>query len=564
MSGDAYQFIVDQSQDFITLISRNYVYEIVNDTYAAGMGVDKSELLGRTVADVWGREKFESTIKGYLDSCFGGEEVHYIDRFEFGALEKNLHVSYYPYPPESDTVTHALVFSHDVTRLSEVENKLANFEYRDPLTGLYNRRSLSNMLDRELTRARREGGGGRLRAILFIHLRNFRDINQTLGHQIGDLLLENTGLRVKESVRDSDYVFRFEGSNLVAVLTSMAQSMDAAIVAQKIHDTVTLPYRYRAQDVIIPCHIGVALYPQDGLDGEVLVQRANSAVIEAQNRNEAFLLYDHSLHERAMHRMALRTEITRAFGGEQFRLHYQPIVTLDGTIVGVEALVRWQHPTRGLVPPGDFIEVAEESGSISAIDKWVIYEAVQRLATWYYRYGIFCTVNVSAAEFNDEYLVEVVTNALESEGVPPEALRLEITESRCMEDPDSAVERIKRIRASGVEVWIDDFGTGHSSLGYLKQLPVTVIKIDKVFADDLAADSTEEAYLAGIATGIRARGKEIVVEGVSRAEQMPVLQRIGAGYAQGYFFGKPVSAQELEVLLAARLSPVPDSGDKPE
>ncbi|MFP4484005.1 MAG: EAL domain-containing protein, partial [Spirochaetaceae bacterium] len=555
MNPDTYQFIVDQSQDFITLINRDYVYEIVNHTYARGMGLDKEDLVGKSVADVWGREKFESTIKGYLDRCLAGEEVHYIERFEFGRLEKNMHVSYYPYPPGSESPTDVLVFSHDVTRLSEVEDKLAAVEYRDPLTGLYNRRSLTAMLARELGRARRETGPGRLRGVLFIHLRNFKHINQTLGHQIGDLLLENTGLRVKESVRESDLVFRFEGTNLVVLLTSMAQSVDAAVVARKIHDTVTVPYRHRDQDIVISCHIGVSIYPQDGDDGELLVQRANSAVIEAENLNEPFLLYDQNLHERAVQRMELRTEIARAVGEQQFLLHFQPIVTIDGRIIGAEALVRWNHPARGMVPPGDFIAVAEESGSISAIDKWALYAVAAHLADWYPRFGIFCSVNLSAAEFNDEYLVEVVKAALDAEGVPPEALRLELTESRCMDDPDMAVRRIQQVRDLGVDVWIDDFGTGQSSLSYLKRLPVPVIKIDKTFADDLAHGQDEEAYLASIVAGIRARGREVVVEGVTSAAQVEVLKRIGCSYAQGYYFGKPVSAEELEELLESLARP---------
>ncbi len=551
MADRAYQYIVDQSRDFITLINRDYVYEIVNGSYAAGMGLDKSDLLDKSVADVWGREKFEATIKGYLDRCFAGEEIHYIERFEFGAIEKNMHVSYYPYPPESSETSHALVFSQDVTRISEVESKLANFEYRDPLTGLYNRRSLSATLERELGRARRSSEAGKLRGVLFIHLRNFKDINQSMGHQIGDLLLENTGLRVKESVRESDFVFRFEGSNLVVLLTSMSQSLDAAVVAQKIHETVTVPYRYKDQDIVIPCHIGVSIFPQDGEDGDLLVQHANSAVIEAQDGDEPFLLYDQSLHERAVQRMELRTELARAIGQEQLVLHFQPIVTLDGEIIGAEALVRWNHPVRGLVQPSDFISVAEEAGTISAIDKWALYAVAAQLRGWYSRYGVFCSVNLSAAEFNDEYLGDVVRGALDSAGVPPEALRLELTESRCMEDPERAIRRIQEVRDIGVDVWVDDFGTGQSSLSYLKRLPVSIIKIDKMFADDLAEGTEEEQYLESIVGSIHARGRQVVVEGVTSAEQLPVLERIGCSYAQGFYFGRPVPAEELEALLAA-------------
>lgn len=549
MTDQAYQYIVDHTGEFITLINRDYVYEIVNESYASGMGRHKEEILGKSVAEVWGPEKFESTIRDYLDRCFAGEEIHYIETFTFGELEKNMHVSYYPYPPESEAPSHVLVFSHDITRISEIENRLANFEFRDPLTGLYNRRSLNAMLDRELARARREHNSDTLRAILFIHLRNFKDINQTLGHQIGDLLLENTGLRIRESVRDSDLIFRFAGSNLVVLLTNISRSVDAAVVAQKIHESVIVPYRYREQDIVIPCHIGVSLFPQDGEEGEALVQQANSAVIEAQKRDQPFLLYDEALHDRAVRRMALRSELNRAFGEGQLRVHYQPIVTLDGGIVGVEALIRWLHPTRGMIPPGEFIPVAEESGAISAIDKWALYAVTSRLADWHSRFGIFASVNLSAGELNDSYLPDVVKGALATGGIPPEALRLEITESRCMDNPELAIQRIREVREAGVEVWIDDFGTGQSSLSYLKRLPVSVIKIDKMFADDLAEGDQEEAYLESIVRSIRARGKDVVIEGVTTAEQIPVLERIGCAYAQGYYFSRPLSEEALEEVL---------------
>jgi EAL domain-containing protein (putative c-di-GMP-specific phosphodiesterase class I) len=204
-----------------------------------------------------------------------------------------------------------------------------------------------------------------------------------------------------------------------------------------------------------------------------------------------------------------------------------------------------------MVPPSEFVSIAEEAGTISAIDKWALYAVASQLSEWHSRYGIFCSVNLSAAELNDEHLGNVVRGALDSADLPPAALRLELTESRCMDNPEVAIRRIQEVRDLGVEVWVDDFGTGQSSLSYLKRLPVSVIKIDKMFADDLADGAQEEQYLENIVGSIHARGKQVVVEGVTAAEQLPVLRRIGCSYAQGYYYGRPVPAEELESLLAA-------------
>jgi EAL domain-containing protein (putative c-di-GMP-specific phosphodiesterase class I) len=294
----------------------------------------------------------------------------------------------------------------------------------------------------------------------------------------------------------------------------------------------------------------VSLFPDDAQDREALIQHANSAVIEAEAHGEPFMLYNHDLHEAAIARLTLQTELQRAFEAEQFELYYQPIVDEHGIVLGAEGLIRWHHPERGLLKPSDFIELAEQTGTIAAIDKWALYSVSKQMADWVERYDLFCSLNISALEFSDAYLSHVVSGALSNAGgLDPSRLKLELTESRCMDDPDRAVEQIKALREQGIEVWIDDFGTGQSSLSYLKRLPAPVLKIDKVFVEELPDSGEEREYLSHIIGSVHARGKEIVVEGVATRDQMDTLSAMGCRTMQGYFFSEPLPADRFAALL---------------
>ncbi|MEE8442088.1 MAG: EAL domain-containing protein [Spirochaetia bacterium] len=551
--GETYEHIVNRSDDFITLIGRDYRYQIVNDSYCKAMERSRDGILGRSVAEVWGEDRFQSDIKSRLDDCLSGNEVHYVDQFRFGAVQKNLHVSFYPYSDGADDqITHVLVFSHDITRLAEVESRLARFEFRDPMTGLLNRRSLEEMMHAELEKLHRQPGSGP-RALLFITLKNFQKINQSYGHHIGDLLLENTANRVSECIRTTDLVFRFDGTDLVVLLTSITRATGAGMVAQKIADSIGVPYRYRDAVITIESFIGISICPDDGEDVDQLIQLSNSASVEAEEQSFPFLFHDLKRHRLAVSRMTVRSELQHAFAADQFELHYQPILKLgsDGPKpVGVEALIRWNHPQRGIVEPDDFLDIAEESRLIAAIDKWALFRLCSQLSEWDEFPQLFGTLNVSASEFSDEYLPEVVRTALaEHPGLDPVRLRLELTERRCMDDPPTAIARMQELLEMGIEIWIDDFGTGQSSLTYLKQLPAAALKIDKIFLEGIETVERERAYLAGIVESVRARGKQIVVEGVTNDEQLRIVTDLGCDYAQGFHFARPMAAGSLADYL---------------
>ncbi len=546
---DAYEYIVNTSKDFITLINRDYVYELVNDSYCQEMGRSREEILNHSVADIWGKETFKDSLKRYLDRCFAGEEVHYINTFMFGPFEKYMHVSYYPYRT-NDEITHAAVFSHDITSVGEIESKLTNYEYRDPITGLFNRRSLDVILDKEIEKAKRSKFE-KLRAVLSISLENLAKVNQVYGHEIGDLLLENSGLRVRRSLRSSDYVFRFAGSELAAILSNISKNTDAGKVAQKIFNNVSVPYRFKGTDINIRCHIGIAVYPDDGEEKGEIIQKAASALAEAKKRKLDFLLFDAALHDQAVARLNLESEIAKAFEKGQFELYYQPVVDTGGKIHGAEALIRWNHPERGYIAPMDFIPIAEETGLIIPIGRWALFAACRQIAKWKDKYKLYVSINLSAKEFSDSTLLDAIRKAIkQAQDFDPAYLKLEITETKCMDDPERTIQQMQTLLDFGVETFIDDFGTGYSSLGYLKRLPAVTLKIDRLFIEALEESQEERDYLTHIIRTVKSRQKKVLVEGVSSKTQFELLKAMDCDQMQGYLFSPPVPALEFEKLLS--------------
>lgn len=545
---DKYEYIVNSSKDFITLIDRRYTYEIVNDTYCEVVERSKEELLGATVADVWGEEVFNRTIKGYLDRCFEGEYVHYIEQFKFGSFSKYMHVSYYPYF-EYGTLTHALVFSHDITHIGELESKLNHYEYRDPVTGLFNRRSLNVIMDKELERARRSDSE-RLRVLLFIDLMKIEKVVQMHGQEIGDLLLENTGLRISTQLRSSDYIFRFDGNRFAVLLPKVANKLDAGTVANKIHQKITIPYNFKGSDINISCSIGAAVYPDDGDTKESLIQNAMSAMIEAGKDEAEFLLFNSDMHSQATERIYLESSAYRGLEEKQFQIHYQPIVDASFRIVGAEALLRWTHPKLGNISPMVFIPIAEQSGLILTIGKWVLFNVCTQLAEWSGKYPIFVSLNLSAREFSSPDLKDNFMTALSHSGLKnTDCLKVEITETACVQKLNDSIANMHVLDELGVHLYIDDFGTGQSSLRYLKRLPARVLKIDKEFIDDIDTKPDERAFLSNIIRIIKSRNKQVVAEGVSNAEQARHLIDMGCDRMQGFYFSKPLSTEDFCDLL---------------
>lgn len=547
-----FEHIVNVSNDFITLIDRSYRYVIANDAYCREMQKPREVIVGHTVSEVWGQERFLSPIKGYLDRCFNGEEVNNIDKFKFGPFMKYMHITYFPYR-EGNEITGALVFSHDITRISEIESKLTNYEYRDPVTGLFNRRSLSVILEKEIEKARLSPQQD-LRAVVILNLTGMEEISQLHGYEISDLLLENTGLRFRRTLRPSDYVFRFDGYELAAVITDIPDKTALASLASSIYNEVTTPYLHHEQNITLSCAIGVALYPDDGDDAETVTRNALSAMGEAHRRREPYMLFDAQLHAASRRQLLMQGELANAFRQDQLFLDYQPIVTPKGRIVGSEALIRWRHPTRGIVPPMDFIPLAINTGLIDKIGRWVLFNACAQARSWSAISDSFVSINLSASEFRGVHLLDNLAHALKrADDLSPDRIRLEITETESMVDPEATIRRMTDLRKMGVEVFVDDFGTGHSSLSYLKELPASGLKIDKSFINDVGTVEDERQFLRCLIDIIRIRKKLVIVEGISSQAQAWVTNTLPCDMLQGYLFSPPVSAPDFEKLLVSQI-----------
>jgi diguanylate cyclase (GGDEF)-like protein/PAS domain S-box-containing protein len=546
--GTIYETIVNLSNDFITLIDRDYRYIMANDAYCREVQRPRQQIVGRTVSQVWGEARFRSPIKGFLDRSFAGEEVNNIDKFKFGPFMKYMHVTYFPYK-ENGTVTHVLVFSHDITHIGEIESKLTNYEYRDPVTGLFNRRSLSVILEKEIEKAKLSERA-EPRAVLVMGLNDMDAVTQLHGYEISDLLLENTGIRFRKALRPSDYVFRFDGNELAAVLTDIPDKADLASLANAVYTEVVTPYRFHEMDITISCSLGISLYPDDGEEAETVTRNALTAMMEARRRGEPFMIFDARLHETANMQLRLQGELSNAFRSNELFLEYQPMVTRGGQIVGAEALVRWRHPTRGVIPPMDFIPLATRSGQIDKIGRWVVFNACEQARRWMDLRDMFVSINLSASEFRGPHLVDNLTTAMKRAGnLPPDRIRLEITETESMIDPEATINRMQDLQRIGLEVFIDDFGTGHSSLSYLKELPATTLKIDKSFIQHVDSQDEERQFIRSLIEIIKIRRKMVIVEGVSSPAQAGLTRTLPCDLMQGYLFSPPVSVADFEGLL---------------
>ncbi len=543
-----YKYIIDNSRDFITLINRDYVYELVNDTYCNGIEKNKEEIIGYSVEEVWGKDKFNHTIKGYIDRCFKGEHISYVEEFNFGPFLKYMHVSYYPYY-ENDKISHVVVFSHDISHIGRLENKLNHYEYRDPVTGLFNRRSLEIILDRELDRVQRTEGEI-LGVLLFVQIKNLENIIEMHGREVGDLLLENTGVRLQSEIRTSDYVFHFDGRQFAVLLSKIDNKIDAGNAAKKIFDTVTFPYNFKDHDIMVNCSIGAAVYPNDGDEKEELIQKALSAMLESERNNKWFTLYDENLYSQALRRVEIESAAYRAIEDKRFKLKFQPIVDLNFRIVGAEALLRWEHPKLGYISPMEFIPLAEQSDLIFSIGKWIMFSVCQNLAKWGRQYGIYISLNLSSREFSSPHLINNVKSALKnSPSFPPQFLKIEITENESIKNIEESVYRIYTLKQLGVDVFIDDFGTGNSSLQYLKKLPAQVLKIDREFVKDIEKNREDRDFLNTIVNMAHIRGKKILIEGVENKQQADLLVKMGCKRMQGFYFSKPLDPEDFETLL---------------
>ncbi|MEW8047556.1 MAG: EAL domain-containing protein, partial [Candidatus Thiodiazotropha sp.] len=446
----------------------------------------------------------------------------------------------------NDETTHYVGVFTDISQIKEAQDQINFLAHHDALTRLPNRALFRERFDHALMHARRENASI---ALLFLDLDRFKTVNDTLGHPVGDQVLLEVSKRMNQIVRASDTLARLGGDEFVLLLEEQTDAQHAAVVARKLLDLFSRPMIIGEHELVVTASIGITLYPNDGEDSDKLIRHADRAMYDAkqQGRN-TYRFFTQALTEGALERLMMENHLRHAVTRNELILHYQPIVNLETRqLQGIEALVRWQHPEHGLIAPGLFIELAEEIGIIGEIGQWVLRAACTQLARWD-RDGFKVpriSVNLSVQQIDREGLVTMVSEELDSSGLSPERLELEVTESMLIRNPELSRTVLSELRTIGVKFAIDDFGTGYSSLAYLKLLPLDHLKIDQSFVRDIGKDANDEAIVRAIIAMSKSLGLESVAEGVEEAHQARFLQQAGSDLAQGYLYSRPLPADEI-------------------
>jgi diguanylate cyclase (GGDEF)-like protein len=444
------------------------------------------------------------------------------------------------------------------------EDQIAHMAFYDPLTSLPNRTLFQDRLKQALSLAFRYN---RLCALLFLDLDDFKRINDTLGHAAGDLLLKEVAVRLNRCVRKSDSVARntpgtqnctvarLGGDEFTVLLTEIVNGEDAAIVARRILQSLAQPFLLNGHEAFIGASIGITIYPLDGTDSDTLLKNADSAMYHAKSQmKNNFQFYKQSMNAAALRKFSLENDLRKAIERHEFVLYYQPQMNLmTGAVVGMEALIRWNHPERGMIQPAEFITLAEETGLILPMDGWVLREACSQNKAWQAAglSPVSMSVNLSGHQFKQQGILKDITAALDDSGLDPEYLVLEITESILMQNVDMTAAILHKLTEMGVRISIDDFGTGYSSLSYLKRFPLCSIKIDRSFVQDITLNPDDAAIPKAIIAMAHSLKLNVLAEGIETKEQLSILQELGCDDMQGYLLSRPVPAEAAARFLEA-------------
>ena len=422
---------------------------------------------------------------------------------------------------------------------TEATSEVERLAYYDTVTGLPNRSLFNDRLRVALAHAHRHKYK---LAVLFLDIDRFKQINDSLGHTVGDKLLRAVASRIRTTMRDEDTVARFGGDEFTVLIHIIGKIEDAGKIAQKVLESVSAPITIDDRDFVVTSSIGISVYPVDGTDGETLIRNADTAMYRAKDAGRnAFQFYAAAMNHKALEALEVENGLRRALVKKEFVLYYQPLVEVEtGEVFGLEALVHWQHPELGLLRPDRFIPAAEQSGIIIELGRWVLHEACMQAATWHSSgHKVVMAVNLSGRQFQDPDLISEISEALEQAGLAPEYLELEITEGYAMQDVEKAIQTLRHLKALGVRIAIDDFGTGYSCLSYLKQFPIDTLKLDGSFVRDLA--TPEDAQIAlGVIALAHSLNLKVIAEGVETISQLAFLKKHACDRLQGYLFSRPM------------------------
>jgi diguanylate cyclase (GGDEF)-like protein/PAS domain S-box-containing protein len=538
--------VLEQIADGVMVVDTDHRIVAINPAFTRITGYPEPEALGRDAGltrSARHDEAFYRQMQDQLDAdgYWEGEMwrarkdgTDYLETVTVTAVRDN-----------DGVITHYVDVFSDITEARQAEDKLDHMAHHDPLTALPNRLLFLDRLQHGIDRAVR---AGEQMAVMFIDLDRFKNVNDTLGHQVGDALLKQVAVALSRRLRHGDTLARLGGDEFIVLLENIAGEAGATQVAEKMMDMFEQPFLVAGHELFVTGSVGISLYPADGADSNLLIRNADVAMYQAKARGRNnFRFYAPSMTGDGVERLRMEALLRRSIERGEMLLNYQPQVEIDsGRLVGAEALVRWQNPELGLVAPVRFISLAEETGFINQLGEWVLFEACRQMMRWQAAGFIVpkMAVNLSVRQFERGSIAGTVRQILAETGLEAHRLQLEVTESVIMNTGDALV-LINELHAIGVELAIDDFGTGYSSLAYLKQLPVQTLKIDRSFIMDIAVADDEAIAIAIIQLG-KSMNLSVIAEGVENEQQVAFLRRHGCNHAQGYFYSRPVTADELQ------------------
>ena len=550
--------IIESEPECVKLVAPGGILVKMNSAGLAMIEADRADqIIGRCIYPLITPEHRDA-FRALTERTLAGEKGSL--QFEiigFKGTRRWLETYATPMDDAANNKRYALGITRDITERKHAEDRLSYLAHHDVLTGLPNRTLFNDRLSQAMIEAYRHE---RLVGVLLLDLDRFKNINDTLGHEAGDRLLQGVSRRLRECVRQGDTVARLSGDEFAIVLADMRHTDDGARVARKIVAAFADPFHIGEREFHITPSVGVTLYPTDGESIDGLLRNADAAMYRAKDagRNN-YQFYTAEMTHQAFERLALESALRRALERDELRLQYQPIFDChSGTVVSVEALIRWQHPERGLLPPAEFIAVAEDTGLIVPLGEWVLHNACAQLAGWQALgfSALRVAINVSVGQFRNRGLVRAVSKAIESACMQPQSVEIEITES-ILAEGDEMAALLHQMSDMGVQFSIDDFGIGYSSLSYLKRFPIDRLKIDQSFVRDIPGDAEDTAIATAIIAMAHNLGIKVVAEGVETAAQLQFLRAQGCDFVQGYYFSRPLDAEKVAALLHGR---APNSG----
>ncbi|MGA3093478.1 MAG: EAL domain-containing protein [Terriglobales bacterium] len=547
------QFSLEHASDAVYWMNSQGRIVYANEASCASLGRSREELLSLSIPDIdplfppdrW--QAFWEELKTRSSLTF---EVQHQTK-QGRAFPVEITATYL----EFDGQEYSFAFARDITDRKVAEERVQTLAYYDALTGLPNRTLLRDRLSRALATARRQKHKV---ALLFLDLDRFKIINDSLGHSVGDLLLQEVAGRLSKCSREQDTVARLGGDEFLIVLTDLRDIADVAVAAERFMDAMTAVFVIHDHVLRVSCSLGISIFPEHGADSEALIKNADAAMYSAKDagRNN-FQFFTADMNAQAVQRLTLENSLRLALDREELFLVYQPQMDMaTGTIIGLEALVRWQHPELGLVSPSEFIPIAENSGLIMPIGEWVLRTACSQVRKWQEEglAAVSVAVNVSAVQFRQEGFPQTIRRVLNETGLAPQYLELELTESLLLSNADVMFSVLQQLMAMGLSLAIDDFGTGYSSLSYLKRFPVSKLKIDRSFIQDVAVDVDDAAITSAIISMAKSLNLKVIAEGVENEAQMSFLRDHRCDEIQGYYFSKPLAADEAADKLRAAAS----------